>query len=230
MCNYVSWHESLNQRWKPPWNQMVRLSLSQPNYTSDLHTHATELCHAPQRFNKGHCSPISQVNKSQSKMRCFLALKQRASLRRELPLKMKTNNEAGRALMETLRAKPDWNPKHYPLSEDGARQREGVWTEANCCVYCRGSSTEREHWPLMDLLQPWLRSTGWKGLCVKAIHKRTSTFTPRQMHRNISLLSSSENIWSCLMYWVVLHSKLKSISHCRLSHPALHTMLSAMIV
>lgn len=31
-----------------------------------------ELCHALQRLNKGHRSPISQVNKSQSEMRCFL--------------------------------------------------------------------------------------------------------------------------------------------------------------
>ncbi len=61
--------ESLNLAWKPPSYQMVRFSLS----SSQLSLHNTAaLCHALQRLNKGHCSPISQVNKSESEMRCFL--------------------------------------------------------------------------------------------------------------------------------------------------------------
>lgn len=61
--------ESLNLAWKPAWYQMVRFSLSSSQTLSPQYA---ELCHALQRLNKGHCSPISQVNKSESEMRCFL--------------------------------------------------------------------------------------------------------------------------------------------------------------
>lgn len=61
--------ESLNLAWKPPWYQMVRFSLSPAKLCL---CNTAELCHALQRLNKGHCSPISQVNKSESEMRCFL--------------------------------------------------------------------------------------------------------------------------------------------------------------
>lgn len=37
-----------------------------------LQPNSLHMTHILQRLNKGHCSPISQVNKSESEMRCFL--------------------------------------------------------------------------------------------------------------------------------------------------------------
>lgn len=61
--------ESLNLVWKPPnikWWDSASLQAKRSPYNT------AELCHTLQRLNKGHCSPSSQVNKSQSEMRCFL--------------------------------------------------------------------------------------------------------------------------------------------------------------